>query len=38
VPLCSACLEVSEDPVSGTGRSKDQLWAAVHEKWTDLMT
>ena len=38
VPLCRAYLEVSEDPVSATGRSKDQLWAAVHEKWTDLMT
>jgi len=38
VPLCRAYLEVSEDPVTATGRSKDQLWAAVHEKWTDLMT
>jgi len=38
VPLCRADLEVSEDPVTATGRSKDQLWAAVHEKWTDLMT
>jgi len=38
VPLCRAYLDVSEDPVSTTGRSKEQLWAAVHEKWTDLMT
>jgi len=38
VPLCRAYMEVSEDPVSSTGRSKDQLWAAVHEKWTDRMT
>jgi len=38
VPLCRAYLEVSEDPVTATSRSKDQLWAAVHEKWTDLMT
>ena len=37
VPLCRAYLEVSEDPVTATGRSRDQLWAAVHEKWTDLM-
>jgi len=38
VPLSRAYLEVSEDPVTATSRSKDQLWAAVHEKWTDLMT
>jgi len=38
VPLCWACLEVSEDPVTATIRAKDQLWAAVHEKLTDLMT
>jgi len=38
VPLCRAYLEVSEDPVSATCRSKDQLRAAVHENWTDLMT
>jgi len=38
VPLFRAYMEVSEDPVSSTGRSKDQLWAAVHEKWTDRMT
>jgi len=38
VPLCRAYLEVSEDPVTATGRSKDQMLAAVHEKWTDLMT
>jgi len=37
VPLCRAHLEVSEDPVTATGRSKDQLWAAVLEKWTDLI-
>ena len=37
VPLRRAYLEVSEDPVPATGRSKDQLWAAVHEKWTDPM-
>jgi len=38
VPLCRAYLQVSEDPVTATSRSKDQLWAAVHSKWTDLMT
>jgi len=38
VPLRRAYLEVSEDPLTATGRSKDQLWAAVNEKWTDLMT
>jgi len=38
VPLCRAYLEVSEDPVTATSRSKDQLSAAEHEKWTDLMT
>jgi len=38
VPLCRAYLQVSEDPVSATGRSQDQLWVAVHEKWTDLIT
>jgi len=37
VPLCRAFLEVSGDPVMATGRSKDELWAAVHKKWTDLM-
>jgi len=38
VPLCREYLDVSEDPVTATSRSKDQLWAAVQEKWTDLMT
>jgi len=38
VPLCRAYLEVSGDPVMATGRSKDELWAAVHKKWTGLMT
>ena len=38
VPLCRAFLEVSGDPVSATGRSKDELWAAIHKKWTQLMT
>jgi len=37
VPLCRAFLEVSGDPVMATGRSNDELWAAVHKKWTDLM-
>jgi len=37
VPLCRAYPEVSEDPVTAIGRSKDQLWATMHEKWTDLM-
>jgi len=37
VPLCRAYLEVSEDPVTAIRCSKDQLWAAVHEKYTDLM-
>jgi len=36
VTLCPAYLEVSGDPV--TGRSKDELWAAVHKKGTVLMT
>jgi len=38
LPLCRAYLEVSEDPVTAIIRSKDQLRAAVDEKWTDLMT
>jgi len=38
VPLRRAYLEVREDPVTAKSRSKDQLWASVHEKWTDLMT
>jgi len=38
VPLCRAYLEVSGDPVTATGRSKYELWAAVHEKWAALMT
>jgi len=38
VTLCRAYLEVSGDPVTATGRSKDELWAAVHKKWTVLMT
>jgi len=29
---------VSGDPVIDTGRSKDELWAAVHKRWTELMT
>jgi len=37
VPLCCAFIEVSGDPVMDTGRSKDELWAAVHKNWTDLM-
>jgi len=37
VPLCTAYLAVSGDPVTATGRSKEQLWGAVHDKWTDLM-
>jgi len=38
VPLCRAYLEMSEDPVTFTSRSKNQLWAAVHQKGTDVMT
>ena len=38
VPLCRAYLEVSEHPVTATSRSKDHLWVAVHEKWTERMT
>jgi len=38
VPLCRAFLEVSGDPVMATGRSKDEMWAAVHKRWTELMT
>jgi len=34
----TAYLKVSGDPVMATGRSKDELWAAVHKKWTELMT
>jgi len=37
VPLSRAFLEVSGAPVMATGRSKDELWAAVHKTWTDLM-
>jgi len=37
VPLCRAFLEVSGDPMMATRRSKDELWAAVHKTWTDLM-
>jgi len=37
VPLCRAFLEVRGDPVIATGPSKDELWAAVHKKWTELM-
>jgi len=29
---------VSGDPVTATERSKDELWAAVHKTWTELMT
>ena len=38
VPLCRAYREVSEDPVTPSSRSKDQLAAAVHETRTELMT
>eukprot|EP00168_Porphyra_purpurea_P012167 TRINITY_DN3166_c0_g1_i2.p1 TRINITY_DN3166_c0_g1~~TRINITY_DN3166_c0_g1_i2.p1 ORF type:complete len:201 (+),score=18.07 TRINITY_DN3166_c0_g1_i2:1269-1871(+) len=38
VHLCSAYLEVSEDPVTAAGRSKDQLWEALHKKWLSLMS
>jgi len=38
VALCRAHLEVSKDPMTATSSSQDQLWAAVHEKWTDLVT
>eukprot|EP00168_Porphyra_purpurea_P012166 TRINITY_DN3166_c0_g1_i1.p1 TRINITY_DN3166_c0_g1~~TRINITY_DN3166_c0_g1_i1.p1 ORF type:complete len:350 (+),score=42.48 TRINITY_DN3166_c0_g1_i1:1269-2318(+) len=38
VHLCSAYLEVSEDPVTATGRSKDELWKAVHKRWLPLMS
>jgi len=37
VPLCTAYLAVSGDPFTATRRSKEQLWGAVHDKWTDLM-
>jgi len=37
VPLCRAFVEVNGDPVMATGRSKDELWAAVQKNWTDLM-
>jgi len=37
VPLCTAYLAVSGHPVPATGSSKEQLWGAVHDKWTDLM-
>jgi len=38
VPLCRAFLEVSSDPGMATGRSKDELRAAVHKRLTELMT
>jgi len=37
VPLSEAYLKVSTDAVHGTGRSKEDLWAAVHEVWDDKM-
>jgi len=33
VPLCEAYLEVTSDAVKGTARTKDNLWATVHEAW-----
>eukprot|EP00168_Porphyra_purpurea_P013391 TRINITY_DN3686_c0_g1_i1.p1 TRINITY_DN3686_c0_g1~~TRINITY_DN3686_c0_g1_i1.p1 ORF type:complete len:411 (-),score=98.22 TRINITY_DN3686_c0_g1_i1:111-1343(-) len=38
VPLCTAYRTVSGDSGTATGRSKDELWAAVYDKWTELMT
>jgi len=32
VPLCRAFVEVNGDPVMATGRSKDELWAAVQKE------
>eukprot|EP00168_Porphyra_purpurea_P018163 TRINITY_DN6629_c0_g1_i1.p2 TRINITY_DN6629_c0_g1~~TRINITY_DN6629_c0_g1_i1.p2 ORF type:complete len:113 (+),score=14.62 TRINITY_DN6629_c0_g1_i1:327-665(+) len=37
VPPCTAYLKVSGDSVMATGRSKDELWAALYDKWTELM-
>jgi len=37
VPLSEAHLKVSTDAVHGTSRSKEDLWAAVHEVWDDKM-
>jgi len=34
VPLCTAYLPVSADPVTETGRSKERLWGAVQDTWT----
>jgi len=34
VPLCEAYLEVTGDPVHGTSRTKDLLWASVRDVWT----
>eukprot|EP00168_Porphyra_purpurea_P013394 TRINITY_DN3686_c0_g1_i4.p1 TRINITY_DN3686_c0_g1~~TRINITY_DN3686_c0_g1_i4.p1 ORF type:complete len:193 (-),score=45.02 TRINITY_DN3686_c0_g1_i4:520-1098(-) len=38
VPLCTAYRTVSGDSGTATGRSKDELWAAVYDKRTELMT
>ena len=38
VPLFRAYLDVSEDPVTAESCSKDHLWVAVNEKWTEMMT
>jgi len=38
VPLCRAYLKVSGDPVTATGTSKEELWAAVHKHWMEVMT
>jgi len=38
VPLCRVVLEVIGDPGMDTGRSTDELSAAVQKRWTELMT
>ena len=37
MPMCRADPELLEDRVNATSRSRDQLWVALHEIWTDLM-
>jgi len=35
VPLCEAYLEVTNDPVRATFRTKENLWGTVHKLWAE---
>jgi len=37
VPLCEAYVEVTSDAVNEPVRSRDNLWATVHEVWSEKM-